>query len=182
MSVNNCLDIQDTIGQLDVKCLISSLQDNMLIEQQNQLKISCQTYPKLRTFVNIKDFHQTSPCLTMPLSYAKRSILTKSRLGCLPLRLETCRYNRPQLPANERICLLCPNIDREIDCVYHLILRCPIFNNGRKSLFDNITLPQLFFFLGRDQQLYELLSNPKNIKQTAKYLITCFDKRSKIIY
>ena len=74
-----------------VKCFIDNLKSLMLFEQQNRLKISCRTFPKLRTFVELKNFHLTSPCLTLPLSFTQRSLITKARLGILPLRLETVR-------------------------------------------------------------------------------------------
>ena len=62
-----------------------------------------------------------------------------------------------------------------------MIYQCEIYDIERKLLFDRITLPKHFFMLSKEQKLKEVLSNPCNIKPTAKFLVTCYDKRSKII-
>ena len=58
----------DSVCLYPIKLFIENLKSFMLLDQQNRLKESCKTFPKLRTFVEIKDFYNTSPCLTLALS------------------------------------------------------------------------------------------------------------------
>ena len=132
----------------------------MLNEQQYNLQIACHTFPKSRTFVKLKYFFETSPCLIKPLSFLQKSVLLKARLGCLPLRLETGRYCRPPIPAQDRLCLVCPNLNREIECVYHVTFKCSVYNSERKILWNKLNLPDNMTQLDIDQQLCQFLCNP----------------------
>ena len=134
-----------------VKCFIDNLKALMLFEQQNRLMISCQTFPKLRTFVELKNFHLASPCLTLPLSFTKRSLITKARLGILPLRLETGRYARPCIPADERLCLVCSNPNKEVECIYHTLFSCYLYVEERKVWWSKLLLSENFIFLTKNQ-------------------------------
>ena len=153
----------------------------MLSNQQNQIKNACSTFPKLRTFIQIKNFSQTSPCLTLPLTFPLRSVMTTTRLGCLPLRLETGRYSRPRLPPEERICVVCENQNKNIECIFHLIFQCQLYQMERQLWVEKVILPSNFYILSKEEQLSEVLSNPSNIKQTAKFIVICLDKRSKMM-
>ena len=65
--------------------------------------------PKLRTFNLFKMFQEQPAYITKPLSFHLRRIVAKTRLGCLPLRLETGRYSVPRLAEHQRTCLVCKN-------------------------------------------------------------------------
>ena len=171
----------DSVGLYPIKTLIENLKSFMLFDQQNRIKDSCKTFPKLRTFVEIQDFNNTSPCLSLALSFTQRSSITKARLGCLPIRLETGRYTRPCIPAEERYCLVCPNINEEVECIYHVLFSCFSYVEERKVWWSKLLLPEHFLFLSKNQQLTEVLSNASNVKNTAKYILICLDKRSKLI-
>ena len=142
-----------TVGDQPVKCFIANLISLMLLDQQARLKQSCQTFPKLRTFIEIKDFNITSPCLTLALSFTQRSFITKARLGCLPLRLETGRYTRPCIPVEERICLACSNPNNEVECIFHVLFSCYLYVEERRVWWSKLLLPENFIFLTKNQQL-----------------------------
>ena len=46
---------------------------------------------------------------------------------------------------------------------------------------NSMLIDDQFTFLTKDQQLTEVLSNPCNVKKTAKFILICMDKRSNII-
>ena len=56
-----------------------------------------------------------------------RVIITRWRLSCHRLRVETGRYTHPRLPREQRVCSLCGILEDE----QHVIFVCPIYNNIR---------------------------------------------------
>ena len=170
----------NSVGCHPIKIITENLKAIMFHDQQNRLEKSCKTFPKLRTFVEIKDFNKTSPCLTLALSFIQRSTITKARLGCLPIRLETGRYTRPYT-TEERYCIVCSNPNREVECIYHVLFSCNVYSYERKIWWDQLLLSEYFLFLTKEQQLTEEMSNPHNVKNTSKFILLCMDKRSKMI-
>ena len=84
--------------------IIKQLRDSMVIRQNNDLKNRCLDKPKLRTYVQIKDFNSKENYLTIPMSFICRKHLALTRLSNLPIRIETARYERPRIEANLRLC------------------------------------------------------------------------------
>ena len=146
-------EIFNSVGCYPIKLIIENLKAIMFDDQQNRLKQSCGTFPKLRTFIKIKDFSKTSPCLTLALSFIQRSTITKARLGCLPIRLETGRYTRPCIPAEGRYCLVCSNPNKEVECIYHVIFSCNVYSDERKCG------GAIFYFLNIAQPMHSLSLN-----------------------
>ena len=70
----------------------------MIKKQQDLLKTKCATKPKLRAFISFRDFQTLPPHVGKPLSFIERKVVSKLRLGILPIRLETARYLRPVVP------------------------------------------------------------------------------------
>ena len=48
-----------------------------------------------------------------------RMVITRWRLSCHSLRIQTGRYNRPRLPRNERTCIICNVIEDEQHALFH---------------------------------------------------------------
>ena len=94
---NEMQDIFESGNLFSLKDVINKLHSSMLKKQQFQIKTQCLNTPKLRTFVEFKDFFSTQKFLTKPLSFIQRKFLAKIRLGCLELRIETHRYACPRL-------------------------------------------------------------------------------------
>ena len=49
-----------------------------------------------------------------------RTVITRWRLSCHSLRIETGRYQRPRLPRNERTCIICNTLEDE----HHALFQC----------------------------------------------------------
>ena len=135
--------------------------------------------PKLRTFIEIKNFQVIPAFLTIPLSFVLHSFLCKACLGCLPLRLETARYCRPRIPPEERLCLICDNSEGNIECIYHLLFSCQTYGYERLNWMQKLVLPEQFDLLSNNEKLENVLSIQSNVKPTARFILTAFDKRSK---
>ena len=159
----------------DIKSTINTLQSSLFKKDQAKLENLCQNRPKLRTYVQITDFNVDKPYLGKPLTFFQRRCLARVRLGVLPLRIETGRYERPRKPDVERTCAQCSTgaVEDEV----HFLLKCP-----RHVLFRN----QLFACINNDdflnyqdlEKLKFLLNNPDIVKSTAKFIVNAFNNRT----
>ena len=132
--------------------------------------------PKLRTFNLIEDFScsSTKPYMLKPLSFTQRKAIAKTRLGVLPIRLETGRYERPKLTAELRLCQQC-NLNVAEDEI-HFLLQCPRNSLLRDKLFSQINI-ETFTSFGSIEKIKYLLSSPDIVKQTSQFIINALDNR-----
>ena len=144
-------------------------------------------------------FQEQPAYITKPLSFHLRRIVAKTRLGCLPLRLETGRYSVPRLAEHQRTCLVCKNpgqdllvtvdteddtteaVDEPIESEVHFMFQCSGYTAERESWYAGMTLPDNFHISPINNKLDMVFNDPNNIKQTAQYLNIAFNKRSKIL-
>ena len=117
----------------DLKSTIQNLKSSLLLKDQQKLKNSC-IMPKLRTYNLIAEFNSPKAYLMKPLSFLQRKSVAKLRLGVLPIRLETGRYERPILPPELRICQQC-NLGVAEDEI-HFTLECPRYTILREKLLS----------------------------------------------
>ena len=97
--------------------------------------------------------------------------MAKTRLGCLPVRLETGRYLIPRLPEEERVCLVCkpPNLPQLVVVVVdppsdpaqvlpveteaHILFSYVAYNVERVLWFSKMSLPIDFETLPLESKL-----------------------------
>ena len=130
--------------------------------------------PKLRTFVTFKDFKTLSPHVYKPLSFLERKIISKTRLGILPIRLETARYLRPIVPEEQRLCYCNSG---QVESEYHVIFSCVKYDNLRHLWLTKITKPDNFLTLSGGEKFHLAFNEPANIKYTAQFLVDIMDLR-----
>ena len=106
--------------------------------------------PKLRTFMQFKDFNSDSPHIFEPLSFMERKTLSKFRLR-LDLHIEMGRWSRPRLPPDERLCMICGN--GEVEDEYHFALTCSTYSLNRQLLFSQIPDIEYFRTLNKTDKL-----------------------------
>ena len=124
-SENFCLETFEKGEIFNLKHVIATLEENMIVTQQTNQENQCKNLLKLRTFIKFKDYNGTPVYLKKPLSFIQRKFTAKIRLGCLEIRLETVRWARPRLPEESRIRLVCPNQDKEPETELHFLFNCP---------------------------------------------------------
>ena len=108
----------------------------MLEKQQILVENVCMNKPKLRTFVTFKDFKSISPHVYKALSFLERKTISKTRLGILPIRLETARYVRPVVPEDQRLCYCnCGEPESE----FHVLFICEKYSNLRQLWMHKLT-------------------------------------------
>ena len=128
------------------------------------------------------------PYIGKPLSFQQRRILAKTRLGCLPLRIETGRYTRPRLKEEERVCLVCaPNIlvdindndpQQPVESEVHFMFKCAAYRVERDHWYSKLEKPDNFETLTVGDKLKIALNLGPNAKVTSQFLLSAFDKRS----
>ena len=175
LNEHNLGDIFEKQELFSSKATIEQLKSSMYKKQQELVKHECESKPKLRTFLLFKDFANLSPHVGKPLSFVERRMISKLRLGILPIRIETARYLRPILPENQRICYCNSG---EVESEYYVLFTCPIYNNLREAWMKKLTIPGNFRYLPKQDQLNLVLNKPENVKHTAQYLVSLMDLRS----
>ena len=133
---------------------------------------------KLRTYSTIKDAFALEPYLTQsPLSI--RRDITRLRISCHPLAIETGRYSQPKIPVEYRLCELC-----NMNCVedeYHMLLVCPFYSNERALMFDEINQHTQLSNIPSPSTFKTILSlgaaNSVLIPHVGSFISTCFEKR-----
>ena len=107
--------------------------------------------------------------------FSERKMLSKLRLGILPIRMETARYVRPVIPENQRFCY-CNN--GEIESETHFLLSCPMYSELRSQWTEKLHSDANFDTLSVYDKFNVALNHPKNVRRTAKFIIKAMDLRS----
>ena len=174
---NNLTEILNDIP-FDIYQTVEQMKISLLTKDQSKWSHEAGSMPKLRTYVTISDFSVRKSYITKPLSFIQRKYLAKFRLGILPIRIETGRYERPKLVAAERTCQICNS--NTVEDETHFLLYCPKFSTLRERLFSFVEDPN-FENMGNQDKMKFLTNDSSMVKTTAQYLIDAFDLRSKII-
>ena len=165
--------------------IIFSISNHFREVQNEYLFQECQNKSKMRTFLRFKSFsHVGADYITKPLSFFQRRALARLRLGCLPLRIETGRFQNPRLPEEERLCQICvcrPDEATSIENECHFLFHCGAYQTERNIWYSKMALPENFIEMQLDKQLKIVLNEPVNLKHTAKYIISAFNLRSKYV-
>ena len=122
----------------------------------------------------MSEFSADKSYLSKPLSFIQRKFLTKLRLGVLPIRIETGRYERPRKSEAERICKQCSTSSPE--CELHFLIQCPRHTLLRTDFFAKIT-NETFPNMTDSQKFKFILNQPTIAKLSSQFIIDAFDNR-----
>ena len=167
----------------DVNFTSKYMEDKFKLKQAEELHHECVLLPKLRTFIRFKDFGQEPAYVQKPLNFYHRRLMSKIRLGCLPLSLETGRYTIPRIPEDKRVCLLCkrdtesPSIESEP----HFLFECKSYVNERNIWYQEISVPVDFETISVDEKLKFVFNEQNNVKPTAQFIVKAFAERQRIL-
>ena len=141
----------------------------------NQLEhIKSNNTGKLRFFSKICSSFEFKTYLKFDIPKYNRSLITKIRISAHSLAIETGRYCKPNIAANERFCKFCKD---QVEDEIHFLLHCPLYKDFREnnSIFKNV-------FKEDDIRSVTYLLNPNNLcntKQICNYLSQAFKARCK---
>ena len=166
-------------GLFDLRPTINIIKKSMFERQAADLREECSNKPKLRTFMLFKDFNVEPSYISKNLNFQERRLLAKTRLGCLTIRLETGRYEKPKLPEAYRVCLVCNS--GQIESEEHFLFWCGSYEYERHKWYNSLKLIENFDSLDLATKLDCIFNNPEHVKPTARFIATIFDLRSKIL-
>ena len=171
---NNLNHVYDAQLMFPVKNIVKQLEECLFKNQLVIVENECRAKPKLRTFVTFKDFKNISPHIFKPLSFLERKTISKTRLGILPIRIETARFLRPIVPENERFCFC---LSGENESEYHVLFICEKYANLRQIWLNKLTKPENFSILSSQDKFKIVLNEASNVKYSAQFIIDLMDLR-----
>ena len=175
LNSNNMISIFESKIPFPVKSTIAHLRSSMQLKQREMVKQECASKPKLRTFVLFKDYENLAPHIGKPITFIERKTLSKLRLGILPLRLETARFQRPVLPEDQRLCY-CNSGETESE--QHVLFHCGMYDNLRQTWFSKLNVPFNFNDMTMKEKLKLVLNDANNVRPTAQFVLSLMDLRS----
>ena len=136
------------------------------------------------THREIKNNYQVENYLTLITKLAHRISLTRLRLGCHALRIQTGKNeNRGALiPVEERTCLVCKE-----DCIeheQHFLMYCRGYTTLRRELHSHISNVDTYYNSLSDNEKTRYLLKAENkitSKIIGKYIHLMFKKRKEIL-
>ena len=185
----NLMEVFESETGFNKKHIIETMRSCFLVQQRSLLQEECLLKPKLRTFLMFKDFDVPPVYVGKPLSHQERRILARTRLGCLPLRIETGRYCRPRLIEEERTCLVCkseqliqvePN-QNPIENETHFLFSCSAYSAERNQWLSQMKLQENFQQLPEADKLKTVLNEGSNLKATSQFILKALNIRSTLL-
>ena len=154
------------------------LEKNLLKHNEHRWLLEAYSKSKLRTYIHLYDPDTTRDIVTANLSRPARSIVTKLKIGVLPLHLETGRWK--DTPLENRTCRTCD--DELLESELHFLMHCDALKDERSEMYRELLSRTEFEIRGDEiQQMKDLLG--KNVlKITGKHLLTMFERRREILY
>ncbi|MCG8113538.1 MAG: reverse transcriptase family protein [Candidatus Thiodiazotropha taylori] len=134
---------------------------------------------KLRTYRLYKTILECEEYIKLPLNRDHRRILAMFRCGNLPLHIETGRYARPKIPADQRSCFYCSEkVENEI----HFLIECPFYDDIKRKLFQKANLCNSNFngFSQKDKFIF-LMNNVNMQPLLASTLYDMWQRRKRVL-
>ena len=177
-------NLSTSLGRFNDKHIISFLSKSLLDKDIDMFRKECKNSPKL-TFYNTLFCPFTSHACTvqytrLSLPFIVRKRLAQIRLGVLPIRIESDRYNRIKTPAHLRFCIQpnCSNKNVAVEDEMHFICTCSHYTNLRTELYSKIEMPNFNNFNNNEKFRY-MLTAPNIARNVGQFIIDAFDSRLK---
>ena len=170
------------------KLLCKNLEHSLLSKDISMFQNQCSKSPKLRTYNSLFSpfnvaLSENFTRLCLPFIVRKR--LSQLRLGVLPLRIETDRYQRVKNDASERFCKQpkCTNNVATaagktfyVEHEFHFLLECKQYDNLRNVLLGRLSCPE-FDQLNNQNKFCYMLTRPSVARIVGQFIIDAFDER-----
>lgn len=133
--------------------------------------------PLLITYTRIKSTFGFEPYLELVKACKYRTAISKLRASSHILEIQRGRYDRPKKPREERLCVLCGNVEDE----EHFVMKCRINHQERHQLFSRISRFNYSFGHLDDSDKFLFLfnnSDQKLLTWFGKFLFNSFKLRA----
>ena len=136
--------------------------------------LEASTKPKLRTFLEINDENEMRSLVKCNLPRNQRSLLSKLKMGVLPLQIELGRWK--DVPLEYRVCRVCEK--DELEDEYHHVLFCDALVMTRTYLFRELKNVDY----SSKENLLKSIFKPENLKTTGRYIEQMYMERRDLLY
>ena len=127
--------LEQKIDRHDITTIKESIYNNFMISCMTDIQ-NADKNPKLRTYKLFKKEFRLEPYLSECNNINHTQSLTRFRISAHNLAIETGRYTKPKTPAENRLCIYCNQ--NSVETEQHFLLKCPLYLDNRKILFDII--------------------------------------------
>ena len=137
-----------SIDRIRPKLCLQMLHESLLKKDIIMFRQECLKLPKLRTYNTLFspfiDHMSTVNYTRLCLPFIKRKRIAQIRLGVLPIRIETDRYLRVKIPAEQRYCMQpnCTNAktlhNLKIENKFHFLVICKEYEQSRNNMYDKV--------------------------------------------
>ncbi len=176
LQYSNMLEDTTHLSHIDLDVL------NARLKRLNREKWrnSANAMPKLRTFIELYDECDHKGLVYSNLTRRQRSMVTKLKIGIMPLALETGRFT--DVPLEYRTCKVCE--DELLEDEYHFLLYCD--NEGLKEIrsyfFDEYKWLEEVEDPTDKVEIVRLWLQSQNLKKTAKFVEDMVEERKSWLY
>ena len=146
---------------------------------ENTWKKLLNSSDKLRSYRLFKNIFKFEKYLTHVVNAHDRINLTRFRISCHKLHIETGRYTIPKTPIDDRVCKNC-NFNA-IEDEKHMLLFCSKYNFDRAELIYKCYNKNIAYINDYNSKFIWLLSNEEEstCRNIAKFISKCFLLRFK---
>ena len=156
----------------DLRCMQTLL---MNIEVENW-DVARHNKDKLRTYNIFKWNYGCEEYVYTNLNRKIRSRIAQFRSGTLPLNIEVGRFRN--IPVENRTCFSC--LDK-VEDEFHLLCECPVYNDIRVQLFQNISSLNPVFLNLDSFDKFIAICNAYQI-DLGKFLVKAMDRRKDLLF
>ena len=138
------------------KLEVKTITKNIFIQKWTADLQNVALNPSLRTYNLFKKNFVTEPYLSLIKKPKYLIAFSRFRAGSHILEVERGRYTNPRTPINQRLCIICQELEDEL----HFLIECRIYENERTLLFNKIYAVYPFLFeLDRREKFTFMMSN-----------------------
>ncbi len=179
-SVRHILDYASMTVDItsDEQIDLDTLHSRLLRLNRNQWLLEAGTKTKLRTFLEVYDHDNPRAIVNANLKRSQRSVLSKIKLGVLPLAIETGRWK--DVPLEKRLCAVCNSGNLENE--YHFMLFCEGFKDTRTKYLQEVVDKTEVCIAGMEADMLKALLSSEAVKITARYAEIMFTERKDALF
>ncbi len=174
LSYTNMLEDTNHLSHIDLDVLSARLKR---LNREKWMK-SASLLPKLRTFVELFDERDHKGLVYANLTRKQRSMVTKLKIGIMPLAIETGRFT--DVPLEYRTCQICD--DNLLEDEYHFLLYCEGLKEVRSSFFEEYNWLEDLEDETDKVELVKLWLNSHNLRKTARFIEDMTLARKELMY
>ncbi len=161
----------------DCEVDLDALKTRLLKMNRIKWRLEAADKTKLRTFMEVYDENSPRNIVEANLPRSQRSLVSKLKVGVLPLAIEVGRWK--DTPLEKRLCHACG--ERLLENEYHFLIFCDKYTATRTELFNELEMRGIYPKGSEDEIVRTLLSKDA-LKISARYIERMFHERKAAVF